>query len=134
MLNNKHRQCRVTWNGFMVFLCLVMSLILISGCGAIDFQAGKDFDAGSLESVLVPGVSKAAQIEAILGKPFGKGRSLMPFHEEPRTVWTYYFEQGSINLGGGGGKDNRKYLFVYLFEDTFDGYIWFESQLDSQIK
>jgi hypothetical protein len=111
-----------------------MSLVLISGCGPIDFQAGQNFDTGLLESVLVPGVSKVEQIEAVLGKPFGKGRSLMPFHEEPRTVWTYYFEQGSINLGGGESKDNRKYLFIYIAEDTYDGYIWFDSQLYSQIK
>lgn len=134
MLNIKFRQSWIVCNGLSFFLFLSMSLILISGCGPIDFQAGKSFDSESLESVLVPGVSKAAQIEAILGKPFGKGRALMPFHEEPRTVWTYFFEQGSINLGGGESKDKRKYLFVYLLEDTFDGYIWFDSQLYSQVK
>ena len=134
MLDIKHRQSWIACNGLSFFLFISMSLILISGCGPIDFQIGRSFDSGSLDSVLIPGVSKAVQIEAVLGKPFGKGRALMPFHEEPRTVWTYFFEQGSINLGGGESKGKRKYLFVYLAEDIFEGYIWFDSQLYSQIK
>lgn len=134
MLNYKHIQRWVTWNGLLFIHLILLSLILFSGCGPINFQAGQRFDLESLDSVLIPGVSKAEQIEAELGKPFGKGRALMPFHDEPRTVWTYYFEEGSINLGGGQGRDNRKYLFVYLAEDTFDGYIWFDSQLNSQTK
>ena len=134
MLKIKIRQNWIVYNWLSFSLLIVMSLILISGCGTINFQGGQNFDTGLLESALVPGVSKAEQIEAILGKPFGKGRSLMPYHKEPRTVWTYYFEQGSINLGGGESKDNRKYLFIYIAEDTFDGYIWFDSKLYSQIK
>jgi len=134
MLYIKHRQSWIAYIRLSCFLLISMSLILISGCGSIDFQAGRSFDPRSLESDLIPGVSKAVQIEALLGKPFGKGRALMPYHDEPRTIWTYYFEQGSINLGGGESKDKRKYLFVYLVKDTFDGYIWFESHLYSQIK
>ena len=134
MLDIKFPQSWIVCNGLSFLLSISISLVLISGCGPIDYQAGRSFDSGSLESVLVPGVSKAAQIEATLGKPFGKGRALMPFHEEPRTVWTYFFEKGSLDMGGGESEDNRKYLFVYLAEDTLDGYIWFDSQLYSQIK
>jgi hypothetical protein len=134
MSDIKQRQNWIVCNGLSFFLLISLSLILLSGCGPIDFQAGRSFDSGSLESVLMPGVSKATQIEAVLGKPFGKGRALMPYHEEPRTVWTYFFEQGSINLGGGESKDKRKYLFVYFAEDTLDGYMWFESNLSSHIR
>jgi len=111
-----------------------MSALLINGCGPINFQAGKSFDSETLESALSAGVSKGAQVEAVLGKPLGKGRALMPYHDEPRTIWTYYFEEGSISLGGGESKDSRKYLFVFLDKDTYEGYMWFDSHLNSQTK
>jgi hypothetical protein len=106
-----------------------MVLFLAGGCGPMDFQIGRSVDSAVLESGLKPGVSNSAEIESLLGKPFGKGRALMPFHEEPRTVWTYYFEQGSIDPGGKENKDKRKYLFVFLAGDIYDGYLWFDSEL-----
>lgn len=131
MRNSKHRQSEISSKGLLFFLLMVTSLLPVGGCGKVDFQAGQSFDSVSLESGLIAGVSNGVQVQAALGKPFGKGRALMPFHESPRTVWTYYFEQGSVDLGGGDSKDNRKYLFVFLAEDTYEGYMWFESQLQS---
>ena len=129
MWNIENRRGESSFKRFLFFLLIVMSLLLIGGCGTIDFQVGKSFDSLSLETNLIAGVSNAEQVEATLGKPFGKGRALMPFHEAPRTVWTYYFEQGSIDLGGGENKDKRKYLFLFLAEDIYEGYIWFDSLL-----
>jgi len=134
MSHIKHRQSWTTFKRLLFFLLIIISAILINGCGPIDFQAGRGFDSGSLESLLSPGVSKGAQVETVLGKPLGKGRALMPYHDEPRTIWTYFFEKGSIKLGGGESKDSRKYLFVFLDKDTYEGYMWFDSQLISQTK
>jgi hypothetical protein len=41
--------------------------------------------------------------------------------EEPRTMWSYYYEEGDL-------KDMRRiFLFVYFDRDKYDGYMWFSS-------
>jgi hypothetical protein len=102
---------------------------LLAGCGSLDFRVGEEFDPTLLKRNLQPGVSTSAQIEALLGEPFGTGRAMMPYHDGPRTVWTYYSELGSVDLGSGAVHDKRRYLFVFLVDDVFDGYMWFDSKL-----
>jgi len=45
----------------------------------------------------------------------------MPFHDEPRNVLTYYYEEGTLE------DDRRLFLFVFFNEDTYEGYMWFSS-------
>lgn len=130
MLNIGHMKSLTLIQVLLLSLSIAISSILISGCGLISFKAGNIFDASLLESDLRAGVSDSEQIKVLLGDPFGIGRALMPFHEKPRTVWTYYFEQGSIDLGGGESTDNRKYLFIFLDENIYEGYMWFDSKLN----
>jgi hypothetical protein len=54
----------------------------------------------------------------------------MPFHESDRTVWTYYYERVSVDVGASAMRGERLYLFVFLAGDRFDGYMWFESKLN----
>lgn len=101
----------------------------LSGCGTMQFESGRKVNAEVLEQSLKTGVSTVADVKQVLGEPFGQGRALMPFHETPRTVWTYYYEQGSADLGSGEMHDRRLYLFVFLVDNRYDGYMWFASTL-----
>ena len=65
----------------------VVIVALVAGCGSIEFRMGEEFDSTHLKRDLQTGVSTAAQVEDLLGRPFGVGRALMPYHESPRTVW-----------------------------------------------
>ena len=94
------------------------------------FETGRKFNPSLLEQSLKTGVSVQADVRRALGEPYGKGRALMPFHESDRTVWTYYYERGSFDMGSGETHDQRLYLFVFLAGDRLDGYMWFASKLD----
>jgi hypothetical protein len=121
------------WAGRKAAAWLLVMLIAstgLAGCGTVSFQTGKHFNPGVLEGSLKTGVSTQADLKRLLGEPYGKGRALMPFHPSDRTVWTYYYEQGSVDMGSGKIKDQRLYLFVFLDGDRFDGYMWFDSQLN----
>lgn len=117
------------WPLFRRFSVWVTIAALVAGCGSIDFRMGDEFDPTHLNRDLQASVSTASQVEALLGKPFGIGRAMMPYHDGPRTVWTYYFERGSVNIGSGALHDDRRYLFVFLVDDVFEGYMWFDSKL-----
>lgn len=108
---------------------LVLAGLMVGGCGTVEFQSGSTFNPALLEQSLRTGSSTQADVQAALGEPYGRGRALMPFHEADRTVWTYYFERGSVNASTLETKDQRIYLFVFFAEDRFDGYMWFASEI-----
>ncbi len=111
-------------------LALLFGATALGGCGSVRFEMGRAFDPGLIEQSLQTGVSTQADVKRALGEPYGKGRALMPFHESDRTVWTYYFGQGSVDPSSGKMEDRRRYLFVFLDGDRFDGYMWFASKLN----
>ena len=131
MLNLIHRQANTSLRRKVFPLVILISLLTVSGCGTINYKTGKNFEPSLLESRLISGVSNCAQVQKTLGTPFGKGLALMPYHASPRTIWTYYFDEGSLNLSGGDNTDKQKLLFVFLDGDTYEGYMWFDSQLHS---
>lgn len=118
-----------TWSLCRGLASWLVIAVMVAGCGSMDFRAGTEFDPTPLKRDLQVGVSSASQIEAVLGEPFGTGRAMLPYHDGPRTVWTYFFEQGSVNMGSGALHDERRYLFVFLVDGVFDGYMWFDSKL-----
>lgn len=106
----------------------------LAGCaGTVRLEFGSTFDPAVLEGVLRPGVSSSADVRAALGEPYGRGGALLPFHDSPRTAWTYFHESGMVNLGGTSidMADDRIYLFVFFKGDIFDSYLWFPSALRS---
>lgn len=110
--------------------CMAAALVLLlAGCGSIQFQAGANFDPGKLESVLRLGGSTQREVAQALGEPYGRGVALLPFHEAPRVTWTYFYEKGTADLSTGAMADERKYLFVFFDGDKFDSYMWFPSAL-----
>ncbi len=98
-----------------------VSLLLAAACD-IRVRVGKRPDPSLLETSLKIGQSNQSDVQAALGKPQGRGRSLLPIAEKPRTMWSYHFEEGDLN-------DTRRiFLFVYFDEDErYDGYMWFSS-------
>ncbi|CAN0628643.1 protein of unknown function [Burkholderia multivorans] len=105
---------------------LLITLATTSGCGTINVRAGNRPNVAALDVVLKPGESTEQNVQNALGVPAGRGRSLMPWQSSPRTVWTYYYEEGQIAIGG-DSDDRRIFLFVFFDKDRYDGYLWFSS-------
>ena len=118
----------------MLSLAMLAGLAACSGTARL--EAGKPFDPTVLESVLRPGVSSTADVRAALGEPYGQGGALLPFHDSPRTAWTYFQESGMVNISGSSMDmaDDRIYLFVFFKGETFDSYLWFHTTLSSASK
>lgn len=111
-----------------VFQIIVLGLLgatLLAGCGAIQLRAGAKPDTKALQTLQL-GKATQQEVVAALGRPDGQGRSMLPWQNSPRTLWSYYYEEGVIDLGG-ESEDRRIFLFVFLDGDRFDGYMWFSS-------
>ena len=118
------------WNGSGVRLALrtgVLTAMVLgaSACGTVRYNAGQQFSLGALETSLKVGSSTQSDVKAALGEPYGQGGAMLAWHDAPRTVWTYYYEAGQIDLGGADSHSRRSYLFVFYAGDKFDSYMWF---------
>jgi hypothetical protein len=101
----------------------------LSGCGPMHYRAGTQFEPDLLEQRLKPDSSGEAEVRAALGEPYGRGRALMPYQDAPRTLWTYFFDQASIDIGSGKMESSRRYLFVFFRDGRLDSYMWFGADL-----
>jgi hypothetical protein len=118
------------WGTAAWLMAVLLGAVALAGCGGpVRFEIGRAYDPGLIEESLKIGVSTREDVKRVLGEPYGKGRALMPFHESDRTVWTYYFDQGSVDPSSWKMQDQRRYLFVFLDGERFDGYMWFASTL-----
>ena len=108
-------------------LLLLLATALTTGCGPVKVRAGEPPDLPALATTLEIGKSTRNTVEATLGAPQVRGRSMLPWRSAPRTVWTYYHELGTIDLGGGESDVRRTFLFVFFDGDSYDGYMWFSS-------
>jgi hypothetical protein len=94
---------------------------LTTGCINIKVRIGIPPNPDILEKSLHMGESNKADVLAALGPPFGKGRAMLPIDPKPKTLWSYYYEEGDM-------KDMRRiFLFVFFDQDRYDGYMWFSS-------
>lgn len=107
------------WRVGLVALILMVALPM-GGC--IDrIRIGNRPNPDVLEQSLRLGESTPADVVAALGQPYGKGRAVLPIDSNPKTLWSYYYEEGDL-------KDARRiFLFVYFDHDHYDGYMWFSS-------
>lgn len=103
---------------------MVVATAAMSACADIKIRAGNEIDLQTLQ-VLRIGESTSDDVQAKLGAPFGTGRSYLPFQAEPIEMWSYYYELGTMS------DDRRTFLFVYLDNGVFDGYMWMSSLPDS---
>ncbi len=106
-----------------------LAAALMGGCGSMQYRVGTQFDTDMLEQNLKPGVSREAEVRAALGEPYGQGRALMPYQDTPRNVWSYFFDQASVDIGSGRMQSNRRYLFVFFQDGRLDSYMWFSADL-----
>ena len=100
--------------------CILLVGVLLVGC-SVKMRVGNNPDISALEDRLIPGVTTRQQAITALGWPYGKGRALMPFHDQTRDVVTYYYEEGTLK------DDRRLFLFVFFHEGAYEGYMWFSS-------
>ncbi len=118
------------WNARLRNLAIgALTAALTGGCGPMQYRAGTQFDPAILEKTLKPGVSAEAEVRAALGEPYGQGRALMPYQDAPRTLWSYFFDQASADIGSGKMQSNRRYLFVFFQDGRLDSYMWFDAEL-----
>jgi hypothetical protein len=102
--------------------CLVALLLLgCAGCGNVRFYVSRQIDLDAIESRLRLKESTREDVEAVLGAPEGKGREMLPMTPDPRSMWSYYYEEGTLQ------DVRRVFLFVYFDGDVFDGYFWVSS-------
>lgn len=100
----------------------IAAALLMQGCIEIRVRVGERPDVAALEAKLEMGKSTHEDVRALLGKPFGEGAAMLPFHDAPRDMWSYYYEEGTLK------DDRRMFLFVYFTADGhYDGYMWFSS-------
>ena len=96
--------------------------LLVQGCVEIRMRVGARPDVTVLETKLEMRRSTRDDVRALLGTPFGEGAAMLPFHDSPRDMWSYYYEEGTLK------DDRRMFLFVYFTADErYDGYMWFSS-------
>ena len=109
---------------------LACAFLLLTGC---KYSVNTGLDVHVLDNGLVPGHSTTADVRTLFGEPNGRGQIYLPVDSEPREVWSYYHERGSIDSRAGGqiGVDMRRmFLFVYFLDGRYDGYMWFSSLRD----
>ncbi len=110
----------------LAFGLVIVSSVAVSGCISGRMEMGRRVDPARLETSLRIGESTRADVLAALGQPNGRGRGLLPIDATVKTVWSYYYEESTIESNE--LKDSRRmFLWVYLDGDRYDGYMWFSS-------
>ena len=100
---------------------VIFALFMTGACMNIHMHMGKRPDTDALEKKLRLGESTFTEVLKAFGEPNGKGKAMFPIHSSPKTMWSYYYEEGDL-------KDSRRiFLFVFFDRDRYDGYMWFSS-------
>jgi len=108
--------------GLRLVVSVLAAGLLAAGCGNVKVRAGYRPDVTALEQRLVMLQSTKPDVSRVLGEPFGEGASQMPTQPKAHTLWSYYYEEGTLS------DDRRMFLFVYFNPDgLYDGYMWFSS-------
>ena len=103
------------------FSLLLVIAAVAFGAGCVSVKAGRLPNLSLLNAPLQRGVSTSAEVISQLGPPFGRGSLFLPFQDAPRESIYYYYEEGTPQ------DDRRIFLFVFLKNDRYDGYMWFSS-------
>ena len=121
--------------GMIAFVLLSLVLLHVISCADVHICMGTRPDLSALEDVLKIGQSSEADVLDAIGAPSGKGKEMFPigqkwgtennYHQKQRTMWSYYFELGSLE------DDRRIFVFIFFDGDRYDGYMWFSSLADA---
>ncbi len=113
---------RGNWTGkIATLLCLLILILPAAGCVGVRHTTGIPPDTSALETTIRPGISTRADVVSTLGEPDGKGKAALYGEDTPRTIWSYFYEEGNLR------ESRRIYLFVFFNKDCYDGYLWFSS-------
>lgn len=114
----------------VAFTATVVLTMFAAGCVSIEVRSGKSLRDPNWQEALEVGTSTREEVLGVLGEPVGRGRALLPVDEgdSPRTVWTYYYEEATMEDA------RRLFLFVFLEGDRYDGYLWFSSLPDESAR
>lgn len=82
---------------FPILRTILISLfiLLLTACGTVQVQAGRDFDMRAFETKVERGISTQNQVRAWLGTPTGTGVNV-DTNGERFDEWTYYFASGKL--------------------------------------
>ncbi len=111
----------------LTFMLAGVLCALMSGCGPMQVRGGTKPAVEVLNTSLQVDRSTPEAVQAALGTPDGRGRSMLPWQSAPRTVWCYHYEEDVIDVGGPNSDARRIFLFVFFNGEFFDGYMWFSS-------
>ena len=100
---------------------ILIGLLLLSGCASIQVQMGRYVDPAALENKLSIEKSTQEDVRAVMGEPDGVGRYTSPVTFEVGTMWTYYYEEATMQ------EAQRIFIFVYFKDEKYAGYMWFSS-------
>ncbi|MHC4450045.1 MAG: hypothetical protein ACYS0E_07875 [Planctomycetota bacterium] len=101
-------------------LLLAVCLLLAACVGDVKLRAGHEVDVEKVQQLRI-GQSTSGDVQRLFGKPYGKGRSYLPYQGKKVDVWTYYYELATLS------DSRRTFLFVYLDRGRYDGHMWFSS-------
>lgn len=118
--HNIRRMMRIF--GRLAIVLLVCAYI--TGCAELKIRVGTSIDLPALHQLQI-GESTSDDVLALLGNPYGEGRSYLPFQAEHLDMWSYYYEIGTMS------DDRRTFLFVYFDDEIYDGHMWFSSLPDT---
>jgi hypothetical protein len=112
---------------FGVIVTAIVGSVLLTGCVSISMRSGQPLKNTGWQEALQVGTSTREDVIEVLGQPVGQGRALLPVDtsDEARTVWTYYYEEATMQDA------RRLFLFVFLDGELYDGYLWFSSLPDA---
>ena len=107
----------------LALLCATMAFISVvtSGCVGMQYRVGTRPDPSALETKLSVGKSTSEEVIGVLGTPDGKGAAMFTMYSQPSQLWSYYYEEGTME------EARRIFLFIFMNEDRYDGYMWFSS-------
>jgi len=106
-------------SGSIAVGCLIALLVLSSGCMNIQVRMGNRPNVEALERSLRVGESTQTDVLRVLGQPSGKGAAMLPIDPKPRTMWSYYYSESTLE------ESKQIFLFVYFDQTRYDGYLWF---------
>ncbi len=101
-------------------LLLVAMTLMLSACD-VKYRAFEPVNTATFEGQLQLGKAQRADVRAALGEPTGSGRSMLPLDTKARTLWTYFYEEGSLESSG------RTMALVFFDDEAYAGYLWFSS-------
>lgn len=107
-------------------LASAQALLLGTACITLEVRTGRLPNVNALEANLILGRSNEQEVLRVLGEPSGRGRASWPIESGTRINWGYYYGESTSGLLG--LKDGRRiFLFVFLDEGIYSGYLWFSS-------